>query len=137
MPIFSSKPKDGPGLPRIQYCGYVKGPGGGPTVGSTSKTFSQVANDAVAATKYLKKLVASDSIKDSFGNTIGKSKMYELTNYLGYNESKSKPGTFYHDFVLTSPEDSFCQSGGKRKSRKLRNTRRKKTRKSRKTRSRR
>lgn len=143
MPLFSSKPTkptDGPGFPRIQYCGYVKGPGGGPTVGTATKTINQIANDAVAATNFLKKQIATDAIKDPFGNTVGKSKMYQLTNYLGYNESKSKPGTFYHDFVLTSPEDSFCQSGGRRRT-KSRNNRRKtvrrSSRRSRKTRSRR
>ena len=137
MPFFSSKPKDGPGMIRIQYCGYVKAPGGGQTTGLASKTFNQTMNSADEATKYLRKQIASDSIKDSFGNTIGRSQMYQLSRYIGYTESKSKPGSFYHDFVLSSDEDSFCHSGGKRRSNKSRNTRRKKGRKSRKTRSRR
>jgi hypothetical protein len=136
MQFFSSKPKDGPGLIRIQYCGYIKGPGGGPTTGIASKTINQMVNNAAEATNYIRKQLASDSIKDSFGNPVGKSKMYQIGRYVEYVESKSRPGTFYHDFVLSSPEDSFCRSGGK-KSRKLRNTRRKKTRKSRKSRSRR
>ena len=134
---FSSKPKDGPGFPRIQYCGYVKGPGGGPTTGMASKTLKQLMNNAAEATNYVRKQIASDSIKDAFGNPVGRSKMYQLGRYSGYTESKSTPGTFYHDFVLTSPEDSFCSSGGKRRSSKLRNTRQKKSRRNRKTRSRR
>lgn len=137
MSFFSSKPKDGPGILRIQYCGYVRGPGGGPTTGVASKTINQLMKNAAEATNYVRKLIATDSIKDSFGNSVGRSKMYQLGSYKGYTESKSNPGTFYHDFVLSSPEDSFCHSGGKRKSRKYKNLRRKKTRKSRKTRSKR
>jgi hypothetical protein len=137
MSFFSSKPKDGPGIIRIQYCGYVKGPGGGPTTGVASKIINQMVNNAAEATNYLKQQVARDSIKDSFGNAVGRSKMYQIGSYKGYVESKSNPGTFYHDFVLSSPEDSFCNTGGKRRTRKSRNTRRGKTRKSRKTRSRR
>ncbi len=139
MSFFSSKPKDGPGYPRIQYCGYVRGPGGGPTTGVASKTINQMANNGAEATKYVRQLIASDSIKDPFGNAIGRSKMYQLSNYKGYTESKSNPGTFYHDFALSSPEDQFCRSGGKRRSRRCKNTKRKtrKIRKSRKSRSRR
>jgi hypothetical protein len=137
MPLFSSKPKDGPGIIRIQYCGYVSGPGGGPTTGVASKTINQMMNNATSATNNLRQLIATDSIKDQFGNPVGRSKMYQIGRYIGYSESKSRPGTFYHDFVLSSPEDSFCHSGGKRRSRKSRNTRRKKSRKSRRTRSRR
>jgi hypothetical protein len=138
MPFFSSTPKkptDGPGIIRFQYCGYVQGPGGGPTTGMASKTINQTMNNADEATKYLRKQIATDSIKDGFGNPIGRSKMYQLSRYIGYTESKSRPGTFYHDFLLSSPEDSFCHSGGKRRSRKSRNTKRRKNRKSRKTRS--
>ena len=137
MSFFSSKPKDGPGLIRIQYCGYVKGPGGGPTTGIAAKTINQMANNAAEATNYIRKQIASDSIKDAFGNPVGRSKMYQISKYMGYVQSKSRPGTFYHDFALSSPEDSFCSSGGKRRSRRVRSTRRKKTRRSRKTRSRR
>lgn len=135
MPFF--KPKDGPGYPRIQYCGYVKGPGGAPTIGIGSKTINPIVNDAASARTYLQQLLATNKILDPFNNPIGVSKNYQISSYNGYNESKSKPGTFYHDFVLSSPDDSFCQSGGKRRCRKLKNTKRIKRSKSRKTKRRR
>lgn len=112
----------------------MKAPGGGQTSGYASKTINQTANNADEATKYLRKQIASDSIKDSFGNTIGRSQMYQISRYIGYNESKSKPGSFYHDFALSGDDDSFCRSGGKRRRSKSRTTRRKKGRKSRNTR---
>jgi hypothetical protein len=93
--------------------------------------------NAGEATNYLNKQIATDSIKDSYGNSVGRSKMYQIGNYKGYTESKSNPGTFYHDFVLSSPEDQFCRSGGKRRTRRCKNTRRRKTRKNRKSISRR
>jgi hypothetical protein len=130
--LFSSKPKDGAGLIRISYCGFVKAPGGGQTTGRTSKSFSAVPNAATAQNFVITQL-NNNSIKDSFGNVIGKNTNYQLGQYTGYTESKSQPGKFYHDFVLTHPEDSFCHSGGikrrtrKRRSTKKRNARRKST----------
>jgi hypothetical protein len=138
MPLFSSKPKDGPGFVRFRYCGYVSGPGGGPTIGNAAIVLDKaLANDAASAKKYLAKNLFNNSIKDKFKKIVGVSTSYQIKSYNGYNESKSKPGTFYHDFSLESGEDSFCNSGGKRRSHRFKNTRRGKTRKSRKTRSRR
>ena len=139
MPLFSSKPKDGPGLIRITYCGFVKAPGGGQTTGLASKTFSQVPNVA-SAQNFIISQLNSNSIRDSFGNIIGKNTNYRIGQYRGYNESKSQPGKLYHDFTLVSPEDSFCHTGGirKRNSRKRRITKRRSIRrKSNKSRSRR
>jgi hypothetical protein len=140
MSFFSStpkKPKDGPGFPRIQYCGFVKAPSGGPTTGVAAKLINQLANNSAEAANIIRKQLSRDAIQDSFGTIIGKSQMYQLSKYLGYTESKSKPGTFYHDYLLSSPGDHFCQSGGKRRTRIFKNTKRRKTRKSRKTRSKR
>jgi hypothetical protein len=139
MQFFSSKPKDGPGVVRITYCGFVKAPGGGQTTGLTSKILSQVENAASAQSLIISQL-NNNSIRDSFGNIIGKNKNFRLGQYKGYVESKSQPGKFYHDFSLTHPEDSFCHTGGlkKRNSRKRRITKRRSTRrKSNKSRSRR
>lgn len=125
MPFFNSKPKNGPGFVRITYCGFVKAPGGGQTAGLTSKTFSQVT-DSNSAQNFILNKLNSNSIIDSFGNIIGRNTNYNLGQYNGYNESKSQPGKFYHDFTLVSPEDSFCHTGGikKRNSRKRRITKR-------------
>ncbi len=139
MPLFSSKPKDGAGVVRITYCGFVKAPGGGQTTGFASKILSQVANAAAGQSLILSQL-NSNAIKDSFGNVIGRNTNYRLGQYRGYVESKSQPGKFYHDFTLSSPEDSFCHTGGikRRNSRKRRITKRRSARrKSTKTRSRR
>ena len=141
--LFRKKPTDGPGVVRITYCGFVKSPGGGPTAGFTSKSLSQVAN-ANEAKSFIIKQLNSNSIKDSFGNIVGKNTSYSLGPYKGYVESKSQPGNYYHDFSvinLADPTDSECRTGGmkKRSSRKRRVTKRRRSnrRKSNKTRSRR
>jgi hypothetical protein len=139
IPTPAPGPTDGPGDVRITYCGYVKGVGGGPTIGMATKVLGQVEN-ANEAKSFIIKQLNSNSIKDSFGNIIGKGTNYSLGKYKGYVQSKSQPGNYYHDFKLTSLEDSFCQAGGKKKrtTHKRRVTRRRSgRRKSNKSRSRR
>jgi hypothetical protein len=89
-PPPAQEPKDGPGVVRITYCGYVKGVGGGPTIGMATKVLGQVEN-ANEAKSFIIKQLNSNSIKDSFGSIIGEQTSYSLKEYRGYFESKSQP----------------------------------------------
>jgi hypothetical protein len=127
MSFFSSKPKDGPGFVRITYCGNVKVPGG---VGSgfASKILGGQVSNAAAGQKNITQALNSNSIQDAAGKLIARSTNYQIGQYTGYNESKSQPGKFYHDFRLVNPEDSFCHSGGiKKRSRKSKSNRKRVT----------
>lgn len=135
MSFFSSKPKDGPGFVRIRYCGNVKTPGG-VTSGFASRIFTNQDN-AASAKQYLTKLLNSNTLKDDAGKLIARSTNYQIGQYTGYSESKSQPGKFYHDFIIVNPEDSFCHSGGIRRTKKRVTRRRKSKRSSNKRRTRR
>ena len=120
MGFFNTKKKDGPGKIRITYCGYIKGSNGTVTEGWGSQIL-QSANSGAEAKQFLAKFVKNGYITDASKKPLSSSNGYEIGSYL-YNESKTQPGNFYHDFRLVNEEnDHFCSSGGrKRRTRKYR-----------------
>ena len=130
MGFFSKK--DGPGTIRIKYCGYIKGRNGTVTDGWGSQNL-QTANNAAEAKKFLSTFVKKGEISDASKKPLSSSNGYEIGSYF-FTESKTKPGTYYHDFILVNEgNDHFCSSGGrKRRTRKSRGKRSRKTRRNRK-----
>jgi hypothetical protein len=125
MGLFGPKvPTDGPGLIRITYCGFVRGPNNTQEQGWASLQMEN-ATDKNNAINIIKTKIMDGSIKDSRGNEISKQTGYSLTNYLGYKESTNpkKKGTFYHELRLANANDRFCveaaqNAGRRRKTRK-------------------
>jgi hypothetical protein len=137
MPLF--KKSDGPGKIRITFCGYKKDV----SLGEYSITLPTSANDANSARSILFEALKGDTIKDATNNSVNNSDGYYIstatsklyTKGYAFTESKSNPGTYYHDFMLVNAKyDSQCSSGGRK--RRTRNTKgkSKRNKKSRKTR---
>ena len=134
MPFFT--PKDGQGLIRVKFCGYVKNSSGGVSQGFGSVILKETAANKDDAIKILAGKLSNNSITDASKQPISKSTGYSIKDH-AYNESKSKPGNYYHDFNLSNANDRFCYDtdGGSRRKRKSKKSRKnKKSRKHRKTR---
>ena len=131
MGFFSKK--DGPGKIRIKYCGYIKGRGSGTVTDGWGSQILQSANNAAEAKKFLSTFVKKGEISDASKKPLSSSNGYEIGRYF-FTESKTNPGTYYHDFILVNEgNDHFCSSGGrKRRTRKSRGKRSRKTRRTRK-----
>ena len=145
MGLFDKKP--GIGKIRIEFCGYVKNKNDIQLHRALKSLPETANNDDEARIKLTRLLMKEGSIKDGGNASVSSNKGYEISNYTkgvykngyAYIQSKSQPGTFYHDFILDNSEkDSHCdndQDGGrKRRTRKTRSKRNKKSRKTRRNR---
>jgi hypothetical protein len=129
MGLFGPKaPTDGPGLIRITYCGFVRGPNNTQEQGWASLQMEN-ATDKNNAINIIKTKLNNGTLKDTLGNEISRQTGYSLTNYLGYKESTNpkKKGTFYHELRLANANDRFCveaaqNAGRRRKTRKYKKT---------------
>lgn len=122
-----SKSKDGPGLIRVKFCGYVKNSSGGVSQGVASIVLNETANNKDDSIKILATKLSNNSITDASKQPIATTTGYTIKDY-AYNESKSKPGNYYHDFNLSNANDRFCYDtdGGSRKSRRNHNSKKSK-----------
>ena len=125
MPFFT--PKDGKGLIRVKFCGYVKNSSGGVSQGFASIVLKETANNKDDSIKILATKLSNNSITDASKQPISKTTGYTIKDH-AYNESKSKPGNYYHDFNLSNANDRFCYDtdGGSKKSRRNRKSKKSK-----------
>jgi len=139
------KKSDGPGKIRITFCGWAKGRSPGTTeIKEYSITLPTSVNDAKSARTTLFGKLQDKSIKDNADyESVSIEKGYYIstaTNDLytkgyAFTESKSNPGTYYHDFMLVNSEmDGQCSSGGRKRRTRKTKGKSKRNKKSRKTR---
>jgi len=140
MPFFT--PKDGQGIIRFKYCGFIAAPNGGYSQGYGSIIVKEnnekvIAKNKEDATAILSRKLRSGAFRDASGKPITPAAGYNFKSH-EYVQSTRDPKIYYHDFVLKNDnEDHFCQhdGGNRKKSKKSRKT--KKSKKSRKSRTRR
>jgi hypothetical protein len=145
MGLFGKK--TGPGIIRIEFCGYVNNKGDIQLHRALKPLQETANNDDEARIKLTRLLIREGSIKDGDNENVGFKTKYKISNYTkgvytdgyAYIQDKKNPTIFYHDFILDNSEkDNHCdndQDGGrKRRTRKTRSKRNKKSRKTRRNR---